>query len=238
MATTTSMTEADWQTVQSLAQQVNFPAERVSLARKRLMAEPSRHGSPFTLVVGRPDAGIELVLARHFAPEVAEKLKESGERPLVLGPKPSEILPPFTSWPVLPLASLPEGHILALRIARRPDPGLLAQLGGLGYIDQLILVTRLGGPLHEQERDIARALVPLAATVRVLIVGLPGEEPSTNELAEVSAYAFAQMRQAGFRSGRCRSADIWFSGGPARPGTVPDLAKQFLNVSTDFAPNF
>jgi len=65
--------------------------------------------------------------------------------------------------------------------------------------------------------------------VRVLIVGLPGEEPPESELAEVTAFAVSQMRQAGFRNGRCLGAAVWYSGGEKRKGTIDDIAA-FLSV--------
>ncbi len=94
-----------------------------------------------------------------------------------------------------------------------------------------MLVTRLGQPLHMQEREIAQGLASLAATVRVLVVGLPGEEPTEGELVEVSAFAASQMRQAGFRHGRCLGTGIWFTGGAKRNGTIADV-EAFLAVDS------
>jgi hypothetical protein len=79
------------------------------------------------------------------------------------------------------------------------------------------------------ERDIARSLAGVAATVRVLVLGIPGEEPTATDLAEVSAFAIRQMRQAGFGDGRCLGASVWFTGGERRPGTVADVGA-FLMV--------
>lgn len=223
------ISQADWESLQNLASRVGGPTEKVSLLRRRMEAPPSRPGSPYTLVAGLQDSGIELFLARWLGPEVAEELKRTGERPMVIGPRTGEVQPRLGTWPTFKVTSIETGHLIALRTIARPTADILAQLASLGLIDQAVLVTRLGQPLQMREREVASSLAPFAATVRVLVVGLPGEEATENELAEVSAYAVKQMRQAGFRGGRCVGAGVWFTEGKEAPGAISDL-RSFLSV--------
>jgi hypothetical protein len=66
---------ADWDALQSLARRVGLSAERVGMLRRRVEDISPRPGAPYVLVVGRPEAGIELVLGRWLAPEAAEELQ-------------------------------------------------------------------------------------------------------------------------------------------------------------------
>jgi hypothetical protein len=221
----------EWDALQALAGRVGLPAERVGLVRRRCEVVGDRPGSPYVLLAGRPDAGLELLLARWLAPEVAEQLLQIGDRPLVIGAAPGQVRPRLGAWPGHVWRGWGPGHLLAMRPAPAPPADVLAQLGSLGYLDQVVLVTRLSQPLHQQERSLARSLAALAATARVLIVAVPGEEPSEKDLAEVTAYAVTQMRQAGF-NGRCLGAGVWFTGGSHRPGTVADV-ESFLTLKPD-----
>jgi hypothetical protein len=214
---------ADWDALQALAGRVGLSAERVSMLRRRVEDATPRPGSPYVLIVGRPDAGIELLLARWLAPEAADELQKTGGRPLVIGPNPGEVRPRLGIWPTWKTSRSGPGHLIALRAAGKPAADTLAQLLSLGHVDEVVLVTRLGQPLHMSERELAQAMAGLAATVRVLVVGLPGEEPTDNELAEVSAFAVSQMRQGGFREGRCLGAGVWFTGGPKRNGSIAEV---------------
>jgi hypothetical protein len=103
------------------------------------------------------------------------------------------------------------------------------QLASLSFIDQLVLVTRLAQPLTQAERELAAALNFVSATVRVLIVGVPGEEPTERDLAEVAAYAISYMRQAGFGDGRCLGAGVWFTKSDGQGNTISDLGN-FLRI--------
>lgn len=226
----TSISAQDWADLQDLAARVDFPSERISLLRNRFEQWTApRPGSPYTLLAGRPDAGIELLLARWVAPQVAEELKSAGRLPLVIGKRPAEVRPRLGTWPGYKASKPEAGHYVALRANGKPEAATLAQLASLGFVEHAVLVVRLSQPLHVRERELAESLAGLAATVSVLVVGLPGEEPTENDLAEVPAYAVSQMRQAGFNGGRCRAAGVWFTGGAARPGLVNDIGK-FLAV--------
>jgi len=225
----TEIMASDWDALQGLARRVGLPDERVSLLRRRSDNCGTRPGNPYVLLAGRPDAGIELLLARWLSPEATDELQKVGGRPLVIGATPNEVRPRIGTWPGWKWPKFGPGHLLVLRTAGRPTADTLAQLLSLGYLDQVVVVTRLGQPLHMQERELAQALASVSATVRVLIVGLPGEEPTEGELAEVTAFAVSQMRQAGFRAGRCLGAAVWYTGGEKRSGTIADVG-QFTAV--------
>ncbi|MBI1830468.1 MAG: hypothetical protein HYR84_03345 [Planctomycetes bacterium] len=220
---------ADWDGLQALAGRVGLSTERVGILRRRVEDTGPRPGGPFTLIVGRPDAGIELLLARWLAPEAVDELRKVGDRPLVIGANPGEVKPRLGVWPGWQSSKMTAGHLIVVRTAGKPSADVIAQIQSLGYVDQVVIVTRLGQPLHMNEREIVQALAGLAATVRVLLVGIPGEEPTENELTEVTAFASNQMRQCGYREGRCLGAGVWFTGGEARPGCLPDVSA-FLMV--------
>lgn len=213
----------DWDDLQALASRVGFPTERVGLLRRRFENSAPRPDSPYVLVVGRPSAGIELFFSRWFNPEVAEELRKAKNVPLVIGATPNNVQPKIGLWPTRKSSKIKQGHLIALCASGKPPVDVLAQLASLIYMDELILVTRLGQPLHIKEREIAETFASLAATARVLIVGVPGEEPTQSELAEVIAYTISQMRQLGFSRGRCLGAGVWFTDDRQRPGTINDI---------------
>lgn len=214
----------DWDALENAADRVGFPAERIGSLRRRLENPPPRPGSPYTLLIGRPEAGLPLLLPRWLDAE-ADLLREIGERPVVLGKTPGEVCPKLGTWGTRKGGKLAAGHLILLQTPGKPTATVLAQIASLGYLDQVLLVTRLGQPLSLKEREIARALAPLAATARVLVVALPGEETTGSESTEVSAYAQSQMRQAGFDGGRYLGTAVWFTDGKARPGTITDPGK-------------
>ena len=218
------ITATDWDALQELGGRIGL-AERVAALRRRLESGRNRPGAPYLLLAGRPDAGIERLLAGWLGPEAAENLKKAGSLPLVIGPRPEEVRPRLSSWPTWRFPRLPVGHLIALRTPVLPPADVTAQLAALGLIDQMVLVTRLFMAMHERERELAEAMASLAATGRVVLIGLPGEEPTPADLAEVPAFAVHQMRLHGFDGGRCLGADLWFASdnGPA-PATLTDPA--------------
>jgi hypothetical protein len=223
----TSMTTVDWDALQSLAGRVGLPTERINVVRRRLEPNLARPGSPYTLLVGRPNAGIELLLARWLRPEAAEALQTANDHPLVIGATPDQAQPRLGGWPMWKCSQWQSGHLIVWRTSAKPTADKLAQLSSLGYCEQMVLVTRLGQPLHAQERELARALAGLSATGRVLVVGTPGEEPTQADLAQVVAYAVNLMRRAGFNNGRCLGADVWFTGDSKPLGTTEDVGRVF-----------
>lgn len=237
---------AEWEKLRRLAGRSGVSADRIAALQKRLDPARARPGAPYTLVAGRPDGGLEVLLSRWVAPAAAKALLQAGERPLVLGPDPTPLCPRIGGWntfpipqagvpacPWAPTGDAPPGHWIAVRIPIPPEVDLIAQLGTLGYLEQLVIVTRLGQPLHQIEREFARTFSGLCATVRVLIVALPSEDASANDVAELSAYAAAQMRDQGVSLGRYLGAGVWRSEPkPEDVGTITDLAR-FLAIDQE-----
>jgi hypothetical protein len=223
----TDIAPADWDALAALARQVGLPDERVAALRRRLDSPAARPGGPVTLLAGRPDAGLELLLARWLGPAAADALAAAGDRPLVVGPDPKAARLPG-DWPTFQHAGGP-GHLVVVRSAGKPAAGLLARLGALGHADALVLVSRLNQPLHQAERELLAGLAGVAATARVLVVAVPGEEPTASDVAEVAAYAAGQLRAAGFAAGRSGGAAVWFTDGVTRGNTLADPTP-FLTV--------
>jgi hypothetical protein len=222
------MTAEDWHDVQHLAERIQYPPERITLLRRRLEANTPRHGAPLVLLAGRPKSGLELLLSRRLAPQIAAEVEKT-TRPLVVGRTPDVVRPAIGSWATCKASRPGTGHFIVLRSAGEPPADTLAQIASLGYVDHAVLVTRLGQPLHIHERALAQSLAALVATVRVVVVGLPGEEATAAELAEVSAYAASQMRQAGFDDGRFLGAGIWFTDDQPHAGAITNV-EDFLSI--------
>jgi hypothetical protein len=182
--------------------------------------------------LGRKDCGIELLLGRWLEPELVEEMKSQPGRPVVIGPRPELVQPALGTWPAVANTKIQPGHIVALRIVDKLRPDVLAQLGTLGLIEQLILVVSLNQPLHSSEREFVKLLASYAVTVKVLIVAVPGHEASSDELAEVSAVAVSAMAQAGFDSGRCLAAATWFAAGKPPDGTLANVGDYVLNLGS------
>lgn len=225
----------DWDALTALALRLGLPDERVAALRRRLDPSYPRPGVPYTLVAGRPDAGIELLLGRWLGPEVADALLAAGGKPLVVGPTPGEVRPKLGAWPGYAKPAAGSGHLVVVRSAGKPAADVLAQLGSVGYFDKLVLVTRLAQPFHASERELAQSLSGLAAAAQVLVVAVPGEEPSADDLAEVCALGVAQTGQAGFDAGRSLGAAVWFTGKERPPGTLEDVGSYVGATGADTA---
>jgi hypothetical protein len=218
-----AVTASDWEALERLAAQVGLPSEKVTTLRRRLEGTRARPGAPYTLLIGRPDAGIEHVVARLLEPAAVETLKASGSRPLVSGPAPEAVRPSLSSWPTLTRQAPWPGHILILRTPGVPPADVMAGLSALGGIDQVILVSRLLQAMHEREREVLLSLAPVAATARVVLVWMPGEEPTDADIAEVTAATDRQIQGRGFRGGRNLGVSILFAGEQAnKPGCLTD----------------
>ncbi len=217
----TQLTPSDWDALQNLVGRVGLPVERVALLRLRLENGRPRPGSPYTLLVGRPQAGIELLLRRWLGDEVEEALRQADGRPLVIGPTPENLQPRLGAWPTCRSSKPLAGHLVVLCSARKPAADVLAQLSSVGLIEQVILVSRLFQAMHGDECEMLQSLAPLAATVRVLLAWQPGEEPSDADLVEVPAAATHHLRRLGFDASRSLGASVWYAGQTAaKPGLL------------------
>jgi hypothetical protein len=213
----------DWEALERLVASVELPTERVPLLRRRLDGERGRPGAPITLLVGRPNAGIEQFVVRLLGSEGMSSLEAAGTRPLVVGPAPDTVRPRLSSWPTL-TRPLPEsGHVLILRTAGVPPADVMAGLAALGMIDQVVLVGLLLQAMHEREREILAALLPLAATAKCVLVWRPGEEPTEADLSEVTTATNRQIQGRGFEGPRDRGVSVLFTGEPTgKLGTLTD----------------
>jgi hypothetical protein len=226
-------TPLNWDGMERVVAKVGLPPDRLSRVRHRIEnADAARPGSPYTLLVAGPGvsgpSALELLLARWASPEAATQLSKKAEEALVLGARPAEVRPRLGIWARCEWPTYGRGHLIALHSPAKPAVDLLARLKSLGYVDQFVLVSRLGMPVNETEREIAHAMTSVAVTARVLLVGLPGQPLTAAELAEVSEFAVTKMYQAGFRNGRCRGAGVWFAGPAAGPPGIVHDVDQFL----------
>jgi hypothetical protein len=221
------LTSSDWDAFERLATQVGVAAERVKQARRRGTAADGARDSS-TLLAGRPNGGVELLLARWISPDATDACTAAAPAPLIISRRAEAVQPALGSWPVWKDAPVGDEHLIVQRADGPLSPLLIGQLSSLAGLDQFVLVTRLGQPLHPHEQALARALAPFVPVVRVVAVAVPGEEPTRDDIASFSRFALSHMRDAGFGEGRCLSAGVWFTEAAARaPGTVQDLA-QFI----------
>lgn len=58
----------DWSTLARLMLQVGLAPEKTDILRKRVEGQTRRPGSPYTLLIGSPESGIELVLEHWLGP--------------------------------------------------------------------------------------------------------------------------------------------------------------------------
>jgi len=211
-----NISSSEWTQLGDLAGRIGYPSEKVTAVRSRLEAAPSP--TPHSLVVGRPSTGIELFIGHWLGNGAADTLRATAGTPLVIGRRPDELHLPLGSPARWKTGAVERGHVVALATPVPPGAGTLAQMGALGLADVAVMVTRLGQPLPLTEREILRSIVPLAATVRVVVVGFAGEAPNEADLADVSVLAFAQMRQAGARLGQILGTVVWIPGEKPRQG--------------------
>jgi hypothetical protein len=222
-----------WKELENLAKGVGLQPERVGTLRRRLDDQRARPGRPYTLLIGRPDGGIALLLRRWLGSAVEDALAGAAGRPLVLGPTPDEVQPRIGRWPTQNSMDRFPGHLISLSTDGPPASDTLAQLGSLGTIDQAVLVTRLAQSMSEIERSVAAPTALLAATGKALIVALPGEvQDATDEELRVVANRAQEVLQESNFDGRALAAGLWLADGgegTARSGVFADLAG-FLRV--------
>lgn len=221
------MTPEDWEKLENIGGRVGFPVERMEALRRRLGDPPQRPGRPLTLVIGRPEWGNHQALARWLDLD-AEELREAVANPLVLGKEAEKVRPNLSAWTTRKSGKPGTGHLIVALPAAKLGAALLAQLAFLGYLDQLLLLTRVSQALPMPDRELVAALAPLAATARVLVVAIPGEEVSAGEAVEVFSYLRSQMEQAGF-AGRFLGSGLWYVDGKVRAGSLADPG-QLLGV--------
>ncbi|HEX6371137.1 MAG TPA: hypothetical protein VF006_19620 [Longimicrobium sp.] len=211
-------TPADWDRLRALCQRAEIPTERVDRLAASWTAPPA--AGAVTLVAGAP-ATLALLLARWLGADTARALPADGETPLVIGPHPETVQPSLGEWPGRVNRKLGR-HLVVIPSAGPIPTKVRSSLAALGVADQLLLASRLSQPLPTDERRLAASLAPLAATARVVFVGLPSEETSPAERAELAAFGCAQLEANGFRD-RCGGAGVWYTEPPRPADTVAAL---------------
>lgn len=221
---------SEWQSLQELAEQSGFPREQVSLLRWRteyilsLEADAAARTLPTILFVGQASV-LELLLARWLGPETDAAWKQRGQHPLGITQSARLAIPKgrVLPWPICSSKCAAGCQIIVAGAQGKLAPTLQVQLGLFGYIDQVVVVTRLGQPLNLADRELLQSLVGLAATVRVLAVALPNEELGPSDSADLAAYAKAQTLNGGFTFGQYGGVTVWYTDGEPRPGAAANL---------------
>lgn len=238
MSTDTTVTARDWSRLQSLAERIGQPPERIVSVRRRadLVSDGrERTGAPFVLLTGRESGGLEMVLNRFISKEAVKALSKSGNQPVVIGREPELVQPTIGKWETLKIRRWPAeaGHLIVLRTEKRPSASLISQLSSLGYIDQMVLVTRLSMPLHADERTIIESLTSIVSSARIAIVGIKGDELTDDELSELPVYAASIVANNGFQN-RYGGSAVWYATG-ASPRLAVDDEEMLTFLRPDIA---
>ena len=124
---------ADWAKVEALAGRSGLPAERVSILRRRAEAAHRRlngagRAGGVVLLVGRPDAGIELLLGKWLGPQAVAALDAAGDGPVLVGSDLDALKEKLGDRPAVVVVGKP-ARVVALRAHERV-PGHVAAVGG------------------------------------------------------------------------------------------------------------
>lgn len=220
----TDVTADDWDSLENLAERVGCPRDKVGALRRRLTSTDVRKGGPYILLIGRPEGRLDLFLSRWLNPDLAEEVKKSTGRPVAVGPAPSTAQPKVGSWAEQKLTLPIPGHIVALRSDGKPSAEVLAQAASLGHFDACVLVVSLHQVLSEGERALLQAACPLSIVGRVLVIAVPGEEPTADDIAQLNALGRRCLMNAGFQAERAGQVGVWFTDNSKRSGTITDVA--------------
>ncbi|MCS6907783.1 MAG: hypothetical protein RML93_07875 [Anaerolineales bacterium] len=225
----------DWSRLARLMLQVGLAPERIDIIRKRLEGKTRRPGSPYTLLIGSPESGIEIVLEHWIGPHAKQALLQCNDVPLIIGPQPDQLRFSFTQWPVLPCDQVRNGHVLALRTPKLTGSLALQLEQAVGYCESGVLVLTMAQLMDAIDRKLARALASLAVTVRALVIGIPELQPRDRELQEVLDYVDGKLAHLCWSDERRLGTGIWFIRGDAPPGTLKNTELgTFITPPADF----
>lgn len=223
-STSSTTLPIEWQAIQTLVEQSAYPRERFTLLQRQLDAKPAQPEGWLTLLAGQP-AVIDLFISRWLSPDLVDGLSSAGAQPLVLGRRPESIRTGAGNWAKLKARQPAEGHLIVVRSAGAVSPTVRAQLATLGILDQMVVVTRLGQPLPTPECQLVRSLLGHAAAMHVLVVGVPGEELSESDAADLLAYGKARIQSNGYAYRQYTGLSIWYVSGAKTPATIADPAE-------------
>lgn len=201
-------TAEDWGLLECLASERDDLLDRLKALRHRF-GSSCVTDSPVVLIAGCDDTACGALVKHCFGLEALRSSNASGTTPLVITNK-ATVLPTI-------LASLPrivsqqlQGQIVILAHWPTAVPAsALSQLQEVPNLSLFTLIGRLGQPLSARERKLAATLVDVAATAKVLFVGLSGEDASRDELAELSEYSKIVMQRTGFSGTRMITTGVW-----------------------------
>jgi hypothetical protein len=217
------MAPVEWATLQRLVEQSAYPPERL-LALKRQLTTPPGHAEGWlTLLAGQPSI-IDLLIGRWLTPDLLAGMNDAEGQPVVLGRRPESIQPGAPGLVRLKAKQPAGGHLIVVRASGAMSPTVRTQLAAMGIFDQVVVVTRLGQPLPASECQLIRSLVGYAAAVRVLVVGLPGEEASDADFADLLAYGKARAQSNGYSYRQYAGLSLWYTSSVKTPSTLADPA--------------
>ena len=199
---------ADWAELRELGKAIGFSEDRLILAEARVNAKRRPFEGPATLLVGRSDGGLDLVIARWLNRDTIELMDREDGEPLVVGAAPSLARPGNVNWPLWASSNTGSGYVYILR-SNEIDRQLLLPFGMMSDFDQAIFVTRWIQPLTEPERRLVTDVSKLAQYIHCVVVSLPSEDSNEKEAVEVREYVLQHLKQSGFGNDRVRGIHFW-----------------------------
>jgi hypothetical protein len=201
--------EHDVGLLRELATSSGLGPECVAALRRRAeLAPETREGAPYVLMFGDGNA-ISRLLAALVGTEAAKDVNQSQATVIVLGRQPQLVRPMATSWKNLQTGGLGIDCLIVLKISSGIAEGTLQALASLGTIELGVLVSRVAQPINADERKLAQSVAGIVESIRVAFVGHSSDELSNADAAELSDYARAQMRAAGFGPERFDGGLFW-----------------------------
>ncbi|WP_395738317.1 hypothetical protein [Prosthecobacter sp.] len=230
----------DWNQLRSIAD--------LAKTREGIVEELSRQGvkevtREQTLMVGDVEGGLGMLIEHWLGEKALQALKQAGQGPLVIA---AEALKKGTmpdDWPTFVSNKLPAKHRLIVTGKAGPiAPKLESKIMALGWIPQVVAVSRFGQLLPQQEQLTLRSAAKLAGAGRVLAVVLPGETASADDLAKILQRAKSQMESQGFGTERWAGAHAWLMDGSVdhhlvvkTPAAVVEISEGAANAALDKA---
>ena len=231
----------DWNQLRSLAD--------FAKCREGIVEELCRQGvkavdRSLTLVVGDVEGGLGMLVEHWLGEKAFQALQQSGPNPLIITTEAlKKGVAPDDDWRTFASNRLSSKQRLIVIGKPGPiAPKLESKLMALGWITQVVAVSRFGQLLPQQEQLALRSASKLAGAGRVLAVVLPGESATADDLAKILQRAKNQMESQGFASGRWAGAHAWFIEGfedhhlvIKAPSSVLDISDELSNAAIDNA---
>ena len=228
----TATSPIDWNQLRSLAD--------LAKCREGIVEELCRQGvkevdRSLTLVIGDVEGGLGMLVERWLGEKALQALQQSGPNPLIIT---AEALKkgagPGDEWGTFVSNKLSGKQRLIVIGKPGPiAPKLESKLMALGWMAQVVAVSRFGQLLPQQEQLALRSASKLAGAGRVLAVVLPGESATADDLAKILQRARSQMMSQGFAGGRWAGAHAWFIEGFEEHHLVVKTPSAVLDISDE-----